>query len=111
MRNHVLEASGGGHSDNRKRPADDRDASADPSNKAARTAELKDSRAVASPWWDVPYAEQLQRKQKAMRAECLVKLCREVQKTYKVQGVERNKIPAWLMLKGQWDARKLLNCP
>lgn len=89
----------GDRDDSRKRPLDVSVDDSDPS-KQAKAVEFQDAKDVASPWWNVPYSEQLKRKQSSMRSECLVKMCREISKTYKTQGVDKNKIPQWLRPQG-----------
>lgn len=43
---------------------------------------IKTAREAVSPWWDVPYEEQLIRKTQAMAKECLNKCLRDVKDTY-----------------------------
>jgi hypothetical protein len=66
-------------------------------------APIKTARDAVSPWWDVPYEEQLVRKTKAMVKDCLNKSFREVRDAYskwnksaKWDGREQVAVPAWI---------------
>jgi hypothetical protein len=61
----------------------------------------RSGRDVASPWADIPYPTQLQRKTEAMRMDCIGRTVKEVLKTYKVQGIDKRHMPSWLTQKGE----------
>lgn len=70
-------------------------------NSSSDSSRLRTGRDVASPWADVPYPTQLQRKCEAMKADCIGRVVKEVLKTYKVQGIDKRRTPAWLLQKSE----------
>lgn len=87
----------------KKRSGDD-DRDDDRGDKRQRAdAPIKTARDAVSPWWDVPYEEQLVRKTKAMVKDCLNKSFREVRDSYfkwnkaaKWEGREQITVPSWI---------------
>ncbi|CAM9180187.1 unnamed protein product, partial [Ectocarpus fasciculatus] len=57
---------------------------------------VKEGKDAVSPWWNIPYQEQLQQKQANMKKDCLGKMASEIIKAYKVQSVPKKFQPAWL---------------
>lgn len=108
-RNSVLEITTRTHNSNgnneKKRTGDDRDNN-DREDKRMRSGEngtespIKTAREAVTPWWDVPYEEQLVRKTKAMVKDCLNKSFREVRDAY----VKWNK-------SAKWDGRPAVPVP
>jgi hypothetical protein len=83
-----------------KRCRDDNDRD---NNKKARP-EVKSAKDAVCPWWNVPYAEQLERKAAAMNVECLGPIHAEVKKSYDQHNKQRKRerldtvaLPDWLV--------------
>lgn len=71
----------------RKRPLDGGDDN--PANKEPRTA-----LSASCPWWNIPYDEQLSRKQAEIFKDCAHNMVSEIQRSYK--GYPAEKCPSWL---------------
>lgn len=83
VRNHVVDR-------NRKRPLEP---SAGDENSTKR---IKEGRDAVSPWWSVPYEDQLRIKQENMKKDCLGKMATELIKAYKIQNFSKKFMPSWL---------------
>lgn len=75
---------------NRKRPRDPNE------SLESLTKRVKEGKDAVSPWWNVPYEEQLRLKQESMKKDCLGKMAAALIQANKIQGVPKKFMPSWL---------------
>lgn len=56
-------------------------------------ADIRSARDAAAAWWNVPYDEQLRRKEIDMQVECVDKMLRSIHSAYKGHGSHGKKLP------------------
>lgn len=84
VRTHVAER-------NRKRPLEP-----SASDEKRDEKRVKEGREAVSPWWRIPYEEQLNLKQANMKTDCLGKMATSIINSFKIQNVPKKFMPSWL---------------
>jgi hypothetical protein len=100
VRSHVAT---GNNSNSRKRSAEEMEQAGEGNasdskteNQTVTNKPKPTARDTVAGWWNISYEEQLRRKQLDMKKHSLIRVVQEINKAYKVQRVDKSKIPEWL---------------